>query len=115
MFVCFFVSWDIRSNNYAKASHTIHAHSAEVNCVRIELIRFKNKILLLQLSFNPFSEYMLITGSADRTLALWDLRNLKNKLAVFESHKDEIFSVKKFQKNSFFCLIDYLVTMVTTI
>jgi histone-binding protein RBBP4 len=35
-----------------------------------------------------------LTGSADKTLALWDLRNLKVKLATFESHKDEIFQVK---------------------
>jgi histone-binding protein RBBP4 len=40
-----------------------------------------------------------LTGSADKTLALWDLRNLKVKLATFESHKDEIFQVKK--KDSF--------------
>ncbi|CAF3467825.1 unnamed protein product, partial [Rotaria sp. Silwood2] len=25
--------WDTRSNNYAKASHIVDAHSAEVNCV----------------------------------------------------------------------------------
>lgn len=37
---------------------------------------------------------MLITGSADKTLALWDLRNLNKKLAIFQSHKDEIFQVR---------------------
>merc|ERR1711890_209557 len=47
---------------------------AEVNC----------------LSFNPYSEFILATGSADKTVALWDLRNLKLKLHSFESHKDEI-------------------------
>ncbi|CAF4361571.1 unnamed protein product, partial [Rotaria sp. Silwood2] len=70
--------WDTRSNNYVKASHIIDAHLDKVNC----------------LSFNPFSEYFLITGSADRTIALWDLRNLKVKLTTFESHKDEIFQVQ---------------------
>ena len=53
------------------------AHTAEVNC----------------LSFNPYSEFILATGSADKTVALWDLRNLKLKLHSFESHKDEIFQV----------------------
>lgn len=53
------------------------AHTAEVNC----------------LSFNPYSEFILATGSADKTVALWDLRNLKLKLHTFESHKDEIFQV----------------------
>ncbi|GFO12640.1 LOW QUALITY PROTEIN: histone-binding protein rbbp4 [Plakobranchus ocellatus] len=70
--------WDTRSSNTNKPSHTVDAHVAEVNC----------------LSFNPYSEYILATGSADKTVALWDLRNLKLKLHSFESHKDEIFQVQ---------------------
>ena len=58
-------------------SHAVDAHSAEVNC----------------LAFNPYSEFILASGSADKTVALWDLRNLKLKLHSFESHKDEIFQV----------------------
>ena len=49
--------WDTRSNNINKPSHTVDAHTAEVNC----------------LSFNPYSEFILVTGSADKTVALWDL------------------------------------------
>lgn len=45
------------------------------------------------MAFNPFSEYILATGSADKTVAMWDLRNLSMKLHSFESHKDEIFQV----------------------
>jgi WD40 repeat protein len=45
-----FFSWDTRSSNYTKPSHVVDAHGAEVNC----------------LSFNPFSEYILATGSADK-------------------------------------------------
>ncbi|KAK7827452.1 hypothetical protein U0070_026658 [Myodes glareolus] len=37
--------------------------------------------------------FFLATGSADKTVALWDLRNLKLKLHIFVSHKDEIFQV----------------------
>lgn len=70
--------WDTRSNNPNKPSHTVEAHNGEVNC----------------LSFNPYSEFILVTGSADRTVGLWDLRNLKLKLHSFESHKDEIFQVQ---------------------
>ena len=70
--------WDTRSNNPNKPWHTVEAHNGEVNC----------------LSFNPYSEFILVTGSADRTVGLWDLRNLKLKLHSFESHKDEIFQVQ---------------------
>uniref|UniRef100_A0A8B9T1V9 RB binding protein 4, chromatin remodeling factor n=1 Tax=Anas platyrhynchos TaxID=8839 RepID=A0A8B9T1V9_ANAPL len=72
------IDWDTRSNNTSKPSHSVDAHTAEVNC----------------LSFNPYSEFILATGSADKTVALWDLRNLKLKLHSFESHKDEIFQVQ---------------------
>jgi histone-binding protein RBBP4 len=70
--------WDIRATTTKKASHVVDAHQAEVNC----------------LAFNPYSEYILATGSADKTVALWDLRSLKMKLHSFESHKDEIFQVQ---------------------
>ncbi len=60
-----------------QAQHVIDAHTAEVNC----------------LAFNPFSEYILATGSADKTVAMWDMRNLKMKLHSFVAHKDEIFQV----------------------
>ena len=43
-------SWDTRSNNTSKPSHIVDAHTAEVNC----------------LSFNPYSEFILATGSADK-------------------------------------------------
>ena len=69
--------WDTRCIAHNKPSHTVDAHTAEVNC----------------LSFNPYSEFILASGSADKTVALWDLRNLKLKLHSFESHKDEIFQV----------------------
>lgn len=50
-------SWDTRSNNTSKPSHAVDAHTAEVNC----------------LSFNPYSEFILATGSADKVLCsrLW--------------------------------------------
>ena len=48
--VVLFFSWDTRSNTTNKPSHTVDAHTAEVNC----------------LSFNPYSEFILATGSADK-------------------------------------------------
>lgn len=70
--------WDTRCNNTYKPSHAVDAHLAEVNC----------------LSFDPRSEFILATGSADKTVALWDLRNLKLKSHSFDSHKNEIFQVQ---------------------
>uniref|UniRef100_A0A2K5ITJ0 Uncharacterized protein n=1 Tax=Colobus angolensis palliatus TaxID=336983 RepID=A0A2K5ITJ0_COLAP len=70
--------WVAHSNNTSKPSHSVDAHTAEVNC----------------LSFNTYSEFILATGSADKTVALWDLRNLILKLHSFESRKDEIFQVQ---------------------
>ncbi|CAJ0562805.1 unnamed protein product, partial [Mesorhabditis spiculigera] len=69
--------WDTRSKSN-QPTHKVEAHTQEVNC----------------LSFNPYSEYILCTGSADKTVGLWDLRNLKNKLHSFQSHRDEIFQVQ---------------------
>lgn len=48
--VIFLLSWDTRSNNTSKPSHAVDAHTAEVNC----------------LSFNPYSEFILASGSADK-------------------------------------------------
>ena len=42
--------WDTRSEHTNKPSNIVEAHSAEVNC----------------LSFNPYSEFILATGSADK-------------------------------------------------
>jgi histone-binding protein RBBP4 len=70
--------WDTRASDKSKANHSVSAHDAEVNCC----------------AFNPYQEFLLVTGSADKTAALWDLRHLKEKLHSFESHQDQIFSVQ---------------------
>ena len=44
-------------------------------------------------AFNPFSEYILATGSADKTVALWDMRSLKTKLHSLEGHTEEVCSL----------------------
>ncbi|EGD82175.1 histone-binding protein RBBP4 [Salpingoeca rosetta] len=75
---CFLNIWDTRVGDSTRPRHSIKAHDREVNC----------------LSFNPFCEYILATGSADETVALWDMRNLKVKLFSLESHTNEIFQVQ---------------------
>ena len=54
------------------------AHTAEVNC----------------LAFNPHNPHVLATGSADKTVALHDWRNLSQRLHVFECHAEEVFQVR---------------------
>ena len=71
-------SWDTRSPSMDKPTNSVQAHSAEVNCV----------------AFNPLSEFVLLTGSADKTVGLWDLRNLKLKLHSFEAHTSDIIQVQ---------------------
>ena len=53
--------WDTRSNNTSKPSHSVDAHTAEVNC----------------LSFSPYSEFILATGSADKVSVIYLYKNTK--------------------------------------
>lgn len=45
------------------------------------------------LAFNPASEFVLATASADKTIGLWDLRNMKDKLHSLEGHADAVTSL----------------------
>lgn len=45
------------------------------------------------IAFNPASETILATGSADKTIGIWDLRNLKAKLHSLEGHTDSVQSI----------------------
>jgi WD40 repeat protein len=75
---CKLMIWDMREKQYTKPKHCVdNAHTKEINC----------------LAFNPFSEYILATGSADKTVALWDMRSLKSKLHSFEGHTEEVYQV----------------------
>ena len=70
--------WDSRDSDATKPKHAVlDAHTAEINC----------------LCFSPHSDFLLATGSADKTVKLWDARNLKEKVHTFQGHKDEVFQV----------------------
>jgi len=75
---CKLMIWDLRDGRNDKAKHTVDAHNKEINC----------------LAFNPFAENLLATGSADHTVALWDMRSLKTKLHSFEGHTEEVYQVQ---------------------
>jgi histone-binding protein RBBP4 len=77
------IVWDTRQPVPSSIVHAGEAHQAEVNC----------------LAFNPFNEYVLATGSADKTVALHDLRNLTKRLHVLEHHAEEVFQIGWSPKN----------------
>mmetsp|Transcript_15759 Transcript_15759/g.30868 ORF Transcript_15759/g.30868 Transcript_15759/m.30868 type:complete len:445 (-) Transcript_15759:627-1961(-) len=54
--------WDVREGKRNKPMHIIKdAHKGDVNC----------------LAFHPMNEFLLASGSADKTVKLWDMRNIK--------------------------------------
>ena len=71
------IIWDSREADAAPVEVVNNAHDKDVNC----------------LSFNPYSEFLLATGGIDGTVALWDLRNMKQRLHSFEGHNGGVFQV----------------------
>ncbi|ORX61731.1 WD40 repeat-like protein [Hesseltinella vesiculosa] len=69
--------WDTRKDGDEPAYNLI-AHESEVNCV----------------SFAPKSEWILATGSGDHTAAIWDMRNMKEKVHSLVSHQSEILQLQ---------------------
>mmetsp|Transcript_25926 Transcript_25926/g.43216 ORF Transcript_25926/g.43216 Transcript_25926/m.43216 type:complete len:481 (+) Transcript_25926:93-1535(+) len=71
--------WDTREKNPSKPVHSVaNAHDADINC----------------LSFNPISEFVLATGSADKTVAVWDIRNLKSRVQTLVGHTDQVYALE---------------------
>lgn len=68
---------DTRQSNHSTPAYSCKAHNDAVNAV----------------AFNESSEYVLATASADKTIGLWDLRNLKLRLHSFEGHDGEVTSL----------------------
>ena len=68
--------WDTRDSNEVP-KYRVEAHTGEVNAV----------------SFSPASEYIVATGSSDKTVGLWDLRNLSTHLHSLEAHTDEVLQI----------------------
>jgi histone-binding protein RBBP4 len=65
----------------------IQAHSLRIN----------------SLDFNYFHRFLFLSGSEDKTVALWDLRNLSVKLHSFNYHKEPVTNVRwsPFHENHF--------------
>uniref|UniRef100_A0A0D3FLM7 Histone-binding protein RBBP4-like N-terminal domain-containing protein n=1 Tax=Oryza barthii TaxID=65489 RepID=A0A0D3FLM7_9ORYZ len=75
--------WDLRSPVSTKPVQSVAAHQGEVNC----------------LAFNPFNEWVVATGSTDKTVKLFDLRKIDTSLHTFDCHKEEVFQVGWSPKN----------------
>ncbi|CAG8614784.1 2642_t:CDS:10 [Paraglomus brasilianum] len=69
--------WDTRADKSDKPTHTINAHPSEINT----------------LAFNPHNEYILATGAGDKSVNLWDLRNLNIKLHTLMHHQGEVIQL----------------------
>lgn len=67
--------WDVRSPS---ATQSVEAHIAEI----------------LSVDTSPFDKNLMITGSADKTIGVWDTRNMKTKLFSLRAHRDEVNQVK---------------------
>lgn len=55
------ILWDLRDR---QPSSNIEAHMAEI----------------MSVDYSPFDQNLLVTGSADGSVAVWDTRNVKSKL-----------------------------------
>ncbi|KAG0498960.1 hypothetical protein HPP92_003651 [Vanilla planifolia] len=75
--------WDLRTPTANKPIQSVVAHQSEVNC----------------LAFNPFNEWVVATGSTDKTVKLFDLRKITTALHTFDCHKEEVFQVGWNPKN----------------
>jgi WD40 repeat protein len=70
--------FDIRDESKTPIHNVSKAHEQDINC----------------LAFNPLNEYVLATGSADHTIAIWDLRNMTRPMSQLMGHTDQVFKVE---------------------
>ncbi|ONM07063.1 nucleosome/chromatin assembly factor C [Zea mays] len=73
--------WDIKANSRNKSLDALQIF--KVNC----------------LAFHPFNEWVVATGSTDKTVKLFDLRKIDTSLHTFDCHKEEVFQVGWSPKN----------------
>jgi len=63
----------------SKPTHKItNAHQGDIN----------------SLAFNPEDEFLFVTGSADRTVGLWDVRKMNSPMHLLNGHTDQVFQVE---------------------
>lgn len=68
---------DLRTKADSQAAISTRAHDDAVNAV----------------AFNKASDFVLATGSADKTIGIWDLRNIKEQLHTLIGHEADVTTV----------------------
>jgi histone-binding protein RBBP4 len=69
---------DTRKPTHTTALYKKLAHVDAVNCI----------------AFNPLIETLFTTGSADKTVAMWDMRNFKEKLHTLQHHVEDVIGMQ---------------------
>ncbi|CAH9081735.1 unnamed protein product [Cuscuta epithymum] len=75
--------WDLRTPSVTKPIHSVIAHNGNVNC----------------LAFNPFNEWVVATGSSDKTVKLFDLRKISSPLHTLGCHTEDVIQLGWNPKN----------------
>ncbi|KAK2964718.1 putative Histone-binding protein RBBP7 [Blattamonas nauphoetae] len=76
--------FDIRQSP-SRATHLFAKHIDHVN----------------SLSFSPFNEYWLATGSQDKTVRVWDMRNPSQEVMTLHGHAGSVYQVEWSPHNEF--------------
>lgn len=69
---------DTRMSTHTKALYKKVAHVDAVNCI----------------AFHPSIECIFATGSADKTVAMWDMRNFNNKVHTLQHHVEDVIGMQ---------------------
>jgi histone-binding protein RBBP4 len=69
---------DTRMASHKKALYRKEAHEDAVNCI----------------AFHPEFESIFATGSADKTVGIWDLRNFDKKVHTLQSHRGDVIGLQ---------------------
>lgn len=80
--------WDVRKPGGKPTDNAANGGSQAIQCIKNAHDGDINSI-----AFNPVNEYLFATGSADKTVALWDMRNMKTKQQTLRGHNDQVFNV----------------------
>ena len=87
----------MKSVHQCLTSHTISGLSACVLYLAVIETYLKYMMAMKSvwgLQFNPEEENLMATGSADRTVVLYDMRYFSQRLHVLQAHTEEVFQVR---------------------